>query len=205
MRQWITLYLTVALFCVCSGCSTSGTARVDVDDDSLQDTKMSSQDLRTMARQMAEDILQCPQIKERIKQNLKPAKIALVKLTNDTRDYDFSPWETLTKIRGYLIQYSRGYITFLESEKLKEVVAESSGYGKPNDTESLFKSNPHLEQADYVLTGRAYTQEQRSQDKSSQYHNYTFWLTHVATRVIVWQNEYEAKKVSHQGLLYGRE
>lgn len=202
------LFCAFVLFAGCFfwlSCSTSKTSRVDVDDDVVQDTEVSSKDLRTMSRQMAEDILKCPPIKERINQNLPPAKIAFAQMTNKTRDYDFDRWEILTQIRGHLIQYSRGYLTFLESEKLKETVAETTGKTETEETESLFKLNPDLYKADYLLTGRAYTKEQRTKDMTARYHSYTFWLTHVPTRAIVWQNEYEVKKASDPGLLYGRE
>lgn len=195
-----------AIFCVLViSCSTSRTSRVDVDDDIVKDTEVSSKDLRTMARNMAEDLLQAPQIKERIKKELPPAKIAFAKMTNKTRDYDFDEWEILTQIRGYLIQYSRGYMTFLESEKIQSIVSENTGKEDNSELESLFKEVPDLYKADYILTGRAYTKEQRTKDMTTKYHSYTFWLTHVATRAIVWQQDYEVKKASDPGALYGRE
>lgn len=203
MKYPIWLYIT-ALFCLAAvGCSTGKTQRVDVDDDIAQDTELSSKDLRSMSRKMAEDLLQCPQIKDRINQKMKPAMIAFAGLTNETRDYDFSPKETLLKIRGYLIQYSRGYVTFLESEKLEQTIENYTG-SKVNDKESIFVQNPYLEKADYLLTGNAYAKKQQTKDMVTKYHSYTFWLTHVPTRTIVWQNEYEVKKAAEMGTLYER-
>ena len=205
MVKLFRMFLFVLLCIVAVACSTSRTSRVDVDDDILKDTEVSSKDLRTMARNMAEDILQAPQIKERIKKELPPAKIAFAKMTNKTRDYDFDEWEILTQIRGYLIQYSRGYMTFLESEKIQSIVSENTGKEQSADLDSLFQAAPDLYKADYILTGRAYTKEQRTKDMSTKYHSYTFWLTHVPTRAIVWQQDYEVKKASDPGALYGRE
>ncbi len=204
LRKFYLLFF-ILLCSLAVSCTTSRTSRVDVDDDIVHDTEVSSKDLRTMARNMAEDILQCPQIKERIKKELPPAKIAFAQMTNKTRDYDFDKWEILTKIRGYLIQYSRGYMTFLESEKIKDVILENTGQDKEEDLESLFKLVPDLYKADYILTGRAYTKEQRTKDMTTKYHSYTFWLTHVGTRAIVWQQDYEVKKASDPGSLYSRE
>lgn len=202
-----TILMCIFILILVQGCgsSASRTSRVDIDEDVIQDTDISSKDLRAMSRKMAQDILQCPQIKKRIQRDLPPAQIAFVKITNETRDYDFSEWEVLTKIRGYLLQYSRGYITFLESEKLKETVAEYQGTSAGVDTESLFKLNPNLKKSDYLLTGRAFTKKRTNKDMVVQYHSYTFWLTHTATRTIVWQNDYQVQKASDMGSLYGRE
>lgn len=219
-----TLFLMV-LLAVASCASGSKTSNVAIDEEPVPGLGISSKDLNAMSRQMAESILQCYQIKERIAQKMDPAKIAFAEMTNETRDPDASPYQLLTEIRTNLIKHARGYLTFLEAEKIDQIAKENAvafadqsaksgtfydkiktvGGDKTVDLGHLLQVCPDLQKADYILTGRCFTKRQTSADKVSEYHVYTFWLTHVATRVIVWQDDYKVKKLADKGALYGRQ
>lgn len=205
MKLQIVLCISISVLLSVLGCKTSSSGQIDVDEDVSRDTKISSKDLRTMAKSMAQDILQCPQIKERIKQKKDPAVIAFAEITDETKDYDFSPMQLQTAIRGELLEHARGYVTFVESEKRDDRLKIQTGVDAKDAKESVYKVNPNLVKPEYMLTGRAYSKRTRTEDVMTQYHAYTFWLTHVETGVVVWQNEYEVKKGVDTGTLHGRE
>jgi len=174
-----------------------GTAsRVHVDDEPVTDIEAGDVDLRDMAGKMASAILGLPLVTSAD----RPAYIAFLNIENRTLTTDFDSENLLSKIRQHLIENSHGKLVFLDKAKIDAILAERDAKRAGSVTSARRADMPGV---DYFLTGYAYSM--RKADEKGRmlgYHRYAFRLTDAETDVVVWEKDYEFKKVGRRGTAY---
>jgi hypothetical protein len=174
------------------GCA-GNTQRLDPDseDDALIGT-IGSQDLRSISMQMAQSLVRIPQI-----QNASaPPTIAFTEVVNksseimDTNDF-------LYKVRTELIKNSGGKMTFLDRDVVQQIMrerqAKSDGVVTGGEDKPLLGS-------DYFLAGRVESLDRSMGNARTTYMRLSFRLTDAQTSAIVWEDDYEVKKLRRAGL-----
>jgi uncharacterized protein (TIGR02722 family) len=179
--------LALSLSAFLAGCVAS-TNRVDVStDEPFSDTETSSKDLLTVAQQMAASLIQLPQI-----QNAKnPPRIAFADVKNETTEI-INKNLFIEKMRTNLMKHAAGRMTFLDRDMSEQITSERS------QKRSGQISNAGLRQklgADFFLTGKIASIDKQSGGKRSTYTRYAFRLTDTESTAIVWEDDYEVKKV----------
>ena len=181
------------LFMFVYGCG-GQSRRIEVDKTfEFEGTGTDSQDLRTVCEKMARSIVTLPQIS-----NAKhPPKIAFLEIRNQTSEI-INKELFLDKIRTLLIKYTRGRVLFLDRAIIDSIIEERE-LKKENIVGS---SNPQLKVllgADYFLTGEMMSIDKRAGDKQATYTRYSFRLTDAESSAVVWEDDYEMKKVKEVG------
>jgi len=183
-----------------ASCSTVD-RRIDPDaPDPVGGAVLRSQDIGSMADQMARDIiasgvLRSPDPKHRI-------SFHILSLRNDSGDV-MDKEIILTKIRTQLQRnLGRYQVRVLDrsKESAKEVMAERAA-----KRSGAVDSNPALRGqvggSDYVLKGTIKDRRIQSGKMRSVYYLITFELTDLETQELVWTNEYESKFVSEKSVI----
>lgn len=196
-RSDLRLVLLSCLFILCfipGGC-VGTSSRVDIDDEPVTDVEVSDVDLRAMAKKMAAAIIELPIIND----NSNPVRIAFLNIENRTLTTDFDSHNLLSKIRQDLIAHSQGKLRFLDKRAAEAVLAERDRKRAGQATSSKREDLPGV---DYFLTGHAYSQRKVGEQGLQAYHRYSFRLTDAETTEIVWEKDYEFKKVGRRGTAY---
>jgi PBP1b-binding outer membrane lipoprotein LpoB len=168
-------------------------SRVHVDDEPLNDVEASDVDIRTMSREMATAIIQLPMVA----QAKEPVHIAFLNIENRTLTTDFDSYNLLSKIRQQLIEHSNGKLVFLEKEAIAAFLAERDAKRSGQVTTKGHKDIPGV---DYFLTGYAYSMRKPgSGGKILAAHRYSFRLSDAETTAVVWEKDYEFKKLGQRG------
>ena len=193
-RKPIKTITAILLGSVVLGC-VGTVSRVDIGDEPIKDVEASDVDVRAVARQMAEDIIQLPSIQS----PSEPVHIAFLTLENRTTDPDFYSYNILSKIRQDLIAYSQGKAIFLDDRATDAILAERDRKRAGQATSTKREDLPGV---DYFLAGIAYS-DRKADAKGgvSAYHRYSFRLTDAETGEIVWENDYEFKKFGQRSLV----
>jgi len=182
-------FLAVGMF-FSSGCA-HHTERVGLDEDAgVVDTFASSQDIRTVAQRMASSLLQVPEISSAA----QPPRIAFLSVENRSSEI-FDSDMMLEKIRTLLLKNARGKLRFLDRAKVKEIIKEREAKRAGIVTTSGSKL---LGGADFFLTGIISSIEKQEEKKRSTYTRFSFRLTDAESSDIIWEDEYEIKKVSER-------
>jgi hypothetical protein len=150
-------------------------------------------DLRAMAREMATAIIELPMIA-----NAKePVSIAFLSIENRTLTIDFDSYNLLSKIRQQLIANVNGKATFLDKEAMNAIYAERDAKRAGQVTTKGHKDLPGV---DYFLTGYAFSMRKPGQNgKILASHRYSFRLTDAENSQVVWEKDYEFKKLGQRG------
>jgi uncharacterized protein (TIGR02722 family) len=195
-RSWRTFVLGLPLLALAVGMigCTGTVTRRPVDDEMIKTTKATEVDERSMCEKMARSLIELPQIA-----NAKsPPTIAFLEMSNRTTQ-NVDSYNLLSSIRIKLLQYGGGKFVFLDRERVDKLVQERRLKRTGEVTTSGAKN---LYGADFFLSGRAFSEERRDGKTREVYYRYSFQLTDAETSAIIWENEYEFKKVGNVGTAY---
>jgi hypothetical protein len=183
--------------CCCLPIGCVGTvSRVHVDDEPITDVEASDVDIRAMAREMATAIIELPLIASA----KEPVHIAFLTIENRTLTTDFDSYNLLSKIRQELIANAQGKAVFLDKESMNAIYAERDAKRAGQVTTPGHKDLPGV---DCFLTGYAYSM--RKPGKGGVMlasHRYSFRLTDAEDSHVIWEKDYEFKKLGQRGTAY---
>jgi PBP1b-binding outer membrane lipoprotein LpoB len=195
-RTWFVLGLAA----LATGCASEAYVR-DMDPSRpgtpLAGTGPESQDVLVIADKMMRSLLGTPAIANAS----RPPTIALIELKNKSR-FAVNTDIFLRKLRVTLNSKAAGRMLFLDRENLelarKEREAKRAGE---------LSADPALQQkamagADYFLTGNVDGLSKSSQYGREDYLLYTFRMVDAESTVVVWEDEYETKRVSQEDAVY---
>ncbi|MCX5656162.1 MAG: hypothetical protein NTY65_16110 [Planctomycetota bacterium] len=181
--------LAAALMAGCSG----QTARMDVDseDDALGGA-IGSKDFRGVCFEMAQSVVRLPQI-----QNASsPPTIAFFEMVNNS-DELVNADDVLYKIRTELIKNSGGKMVFLDRDAIEKIKTERRDKDRGKVTSSGSKA---LYGADFFMAGRIEGIRRTRGRRETEYIRISVRLTDAASSAIVWENDYEFKKLFLRGV-----
>lgn len=176
-----------------AGCTRSAYVNPD-EPDVLGGTGIDSQDVRTVAQEMARDLLGAKAITSATD---KPI-VALLPVANETRFRIDTDIITL-QMRDLLIQNAGDRITFVARERMGDIYAEREA---KRAGEVSSGGEKMISGADYFLTGTLKPIHKSSSGKVSDYIYYSFELIDAETSEVVWAKGYDVKKVGERGVLY---
>jgi penicillin-binding protein activator len=169
------------------GCVAS-TNRVDVaTDEPFSDTETSSKDLVTVAQKMARSLVELPQIYN----SKTPPRIAFADVKNETNEI-INKNLFIEKMRTLLLRNAGGKMIFLDREISEQVTNERDSKRRGELSSS---GNKMRGGADFFLTGKLSSLDKQAGGKRSTYTRYAFRLTDAESTAIVWEDDYEVKKV----------
>ncbi len=184
---WVAV-LSVAVF----GC-TANTNRVSTaSDEPFSDTETSSKDLNAVAQKMARSLIGLHQIQAA----KTPPRIAFSDVKNETNEI-INKNLFIEKMRTLLLRNSQGKMIFLDREISKDVSNERSAKRSGSLSSGKMKARAG---ADYFLTGKLSSIDKQSGGQRSTYTRYAFRLTDAESTAIVWEDDYEVKKIGEAGL-----
>ena len=192
MSRLIVCCLTLTGLVMVCGCA-GQTARMDVDseDDALVGA-LGSKDFRSVCFEMAQSLVQLPQIQRAS----SPPTLALTEMVNNSDELLDSD-AILYKMRTELIKNCAGKITFLDRDMTDQIKTEQRDKRLGKVTAS--GDRPRYG-ADYFLAGRIESIRQTRGRRQTQYMRLSVRLTDAATSAIVWENDYEMKKLVRAGV-----
>lgn len=169
------------------------TSRVEVtSDEPFSDTETGSKDLIVVSERMTASLLKMPQISNAS----TPARIAFADVKNETNEI-LNKNLFIEKMRTLLMKNAYGKMVFLDREISQQIEQERQDKrgGKISSSKSGTRSG-----ADFFLTGKLAAIDKVSGGKRSTYTRYAFRLTDAETSDIVWEDDYEVKKVGSSGI-----
>jgi len=183
-----------------TACSSTVDKRVDPDaPDEVGGAALQSQDIRTMAHKMADD-LRASGILTSVAAG-QTVTFHITELKNESSD-TINRTIVLTKLRTELMKALGGRITVLDrsAEGLDAVKheREAKRAGAVTANEGM-KGN--VLGSDYVLKGLIQDRVQQSGHAKSAYYLVTFELTDLETTRLVWTNDYEAKFLTEKSVI----
>ncbi len=185
--------LTLLCLTAMMSCSLGKTNRVGIDtDEPFSDVETSSKDLEAVAEKMTKSMLQLPQIH----QGSAPVRIAFSDVKNETNEI-INKNLFIEKMRTLLLRNAQGKMIFLDREISADIAKEREDKrsGEVSSSSSKIKSG-----ADFFLTGKLASIDKVSGNKRSNYTRYSFRLTDAESTDILWEDDYEVKKVGSSGL-----
>lgn len=185
--------ISIACMATLFSCSAGKTNRVAIDtDEPFSDVETSSKDLDTVAQKMTASLLQLPQVA-----NAKnPVRIAFADVKNETNEI-INKNLFIEKMRTLLLKNAQGRMIFLDREISADIMKEREDKraGQVSSTSSKMRSG-----ADFFLTGKLASIDKVSGKQRSNYTRYSFRLTDAESTDILWEDDYEVKKVGESGL-----
>jgi len=173
-------------------CAVGKTARVDIDSDDFDSTETSSKDLQTVAQNMSRAILGLQQVQS----STTPPRIAFADVVNETNEI-INQNLFIEKMRTLLLKNAQGRLVFLDRGLSQQIFQEREMKGS-----GMYSGQPQgmVSGADYFLTGKLSSIDKVSGSKRSTYTRYAFRLTDANTSVIIWEDDYETKKMGSAGV-----
>ena len=197
MKRTMIIFGVFCLFLAgCTTLETSYTKTIQPDqDDGLGGTGIESTDIRTVSRKMAASILEVPQISRA--QGAAP-KVALLPVKNSTR-FIINKDIFTKKIRIELNQNAMGKVTFLARDRMDDILKE-----RQSKREGLVGASKQedLKGVDFYLTGELMGLSKANNGDRSDYISMSFQLIDAETSEVIWENEYEVKRVGETGVVY---
>jgi len=189
---FVGLILGAAGLAMTSGCP-GKTARMDVDseDDALLGT-MGSKDFRSICFEMAQSLVRLPQVQ----QAKNPPTIAFTDVVNNS-DELFETDDLLYKIRKELVKNCGGKLVFLDRDIIEQIRKETRDKERGTVTSS---GNKPLYGADYFLSGRVESIRRTRGRTTTSYMRFSFRLTDASSSAIIWEDDYEVKKLHVRGV-----
>jgi penicillin-binding protein activator len=178
-----------------AGCA-GETKRMDLDENSEMEkgAGITSQDYRSVAQRMARSVIGLAQIQGAT----TPPKVAFVNVVNNSDDY-IDGNSFLRKMRTELIKNAEGKVVFLDREIISSVDSE-------NRDKTRGKRTASGEQiplgADFFLTGTIDSIDRAAGKGRTTYLRLSFRLTDAANSAVVWEDEYEIKKMTTAAYIY---
>lgn len=196
MKKLFLLFTLPLFLWGCTTLETSHTRTILPDeDDNLGGTGIESTDIRTVARKMSVSILEVPEIAKA--QSVAP-KIALLPVKNSTRFLINSDIFT-KKIRIQLNENAQGKVRFLARDRIEDVMQEKQ---RKIDGRVSASKEADMLGVDYYLTGELMGISKAAGGDRSDYISMSFQLIDAETSEIIWENEYEVKRVGETGVVY---
>jgi uncharacterized protein (TIGR02722 family) len=184
---------SIVSIAVLVSCSAGKTTRVGVDtDEPFSDVETSSKDLGVVAEKMAKSMLQLNQIATA----KSPVRIAFSDVKNETNEI-INKNLFIEKMRTLLLRNGQGRMVFLDREISEDIAKERADKRSGEVTSSASKTKSG---ADFFLTGKLSSIDKVSGNTRSNYTRYTFRLTDAESTDILWEDDYEVKKVGESGL-----
>lgn len=185
--------LLMVLACLAAAGCAGRTARMDLDseDDAVRGA-LGSKDFRSACFEMAQSMVQLPQIQRAA----KPPTIAFVEMENRS-DELFDADSLLYKMRTELIKNSGGKMTFLDRDIIDKIRQERLDKDRGRVTTS---SDKPVFGADYFLAGRVESIRRTRGRVETKYMRISVRLTDAHSSAIVWENDYEIKKLALAGV-----
>ena len=177
------------------GCTGGITNRVAIDsEDSLADTTTGSKDLQVVCQQMVRSMVGLPRLSRRG----PTPRIAILQVENRTNEILDTRLFT-TKMRTQLIKFAAGRVVFVDRSTMSAAAVAAERQAK---REGVVGSSgaKELSGADYFLTGELGSIDKTVGGTRSTYTRYSFRLTDAESSDILWEDEYEVKKVAHRGV-----
>jgi hypothetical protein len=166
--------------------------RVDVDSED-PGVETGSKDLRAVADKMVRSLVGLPELDGRA----APPRVAILRVDNRTKELLDTRLFT-TKMRTQLVMHARGRIRFVDRSDIA-----SAAIGAERDAKRAGEVSAaavkQLAGVDYFLTGELASIDRTRGDRRSNYTRYAFRLVDAESSDIVWEDEYEVKKVAVQG------
>jgi len=186
------LCLLVAAWAMVGGCA-GETARMDLDseDDALLGA-MSSKDFRSVCFQMAQSLIRLPQIQRAA----NPPTLAFTEVVNAS-DELFSADDLLYKIRTELVKNCGGKIVFLDRDNIDQIRNERRDKDLGRVTAS---GAAPVYGADYFMSGRVESIRRSRGRTQTQYMRLSVRLTDASSSAIIWEDDYELKKLVRAGV-----
>lgn len=185
-------WLVMLVLAGASGCG-GKSARMDLDsEDDAMLGAMGSKDFRSVCFQMAQSIVRISQI-----QNAStPPTIAFTDMVNNS-DELFNADDVLYKMRTELIKNAGGKFTFLDRDIIDKIRAERRDKQLGKVTTS---SEKPMFGADYFMAGRVESIRRTRGRTETKYLRLSVRLTDTATTAIVWEDDFELKKLAMAGV-----
>jgi PBP1b-binding outer membrane lipoprotein LpoB len=185
--------LLMVLACLAAAGCAGQTGRMDPDseDDAVRGA-LGSKDFRSACFEMAQSMVQLPQIQRAA----KPPTIAFVEMENRS-DELFDADSLLYKMRTELIKNSAGKMTFLDRDIIDKIRQERLDKDRGRVTTS---SDKPVFGADYFLAGRIESIRRTRGRVETKYMRISVRLTDAHSSAIVWENDYEVKKLALAGV-----
>jgi hypothetical protein len=178
------------------------TERVDPDqDDAIGGTGVDSADLRATADKMSRSILGVEKIFER------GTPYVVVQSPDNRTRFQIDDSIFVQKIITLLSQNAAGRVQFIDREHWELIQKErqlkrSGAVSVPTDATGQPNLAPAPLGTDYFLTGTLQAISKTTGRAASDYILATFRLTDAETSAILWQDDYEWKKVGAAGVIY---
>jgi PBP1b-binding outer membrane lipoprotein LpoB len=147
-----------------------------------------------VARKMAASILDVPEI---AKAQGTP-KIALLPVKNSTR-FVINKDIFTKKIRIELNENAQGKVRFLARDRIEDIMKERKA---KRDGLVTASKEADMMGVDFYLTGELMGLSKGSKGDRSDYISMSFQLLDAETSEIIWENEYEVKRVGNAGVTY---
>jgi PBP1b-binding outer membrane lipoprotein LpoB len=178
------------------GVKTKQTTYVDPDAyGNVEGTGIEARDVRTVAQQMARELLASPAIAN----NTGSPRIAVLDVKNRSRFLiDQEIFTTL--ITDLLISNAAGKVAVLNRDLVKEIQQERQ-MKATGQVDSSGATAP-MAGADYFLEGEVRSLSASTSDAQSDYVLIRFQLTDASTGIVNWSNSYEMKKEGSWGVMY---
>jgi PBP1b-binding outer membrane lipoprotein LpoB len=164
---------------------------VDSEDDALGGA-IGSKDFRGVCFEMAQSMVRLPQIQN----DSSPPTIAFVEMVNNS-DELVNAEDFLYKIRTELIKNSAGKMMFLDRDVIEKIKAERRDKERGKVTAS---SDRPMYGADFFMSGRIEGIRRTRGRRETEYIRVAVRLTDAQTSAIVWENDYEFKKLFIAGV-----
>lgn len=186
------LVLALGAVVLAGGCA-SKSARMDVDseDDALIGA-LGSKDFRSICFEMAQSMVRLPQIQNAT----KPPTIAFTEMVNNS-DELLNADDVLYKMRTELVKNAGGKMVFLDRDIIDKIKAERRDKDRGKVTTSGDKP---VFGADYFLAGRIESLTRSRGRRETKYMRVSVRLTDASSSAIVWENDYELKKLVTAGV-----
>lgn len=188
--------LLLATF-VLAGCGPKTRTTTYVNPDAygaVEGTGIEARDVRTVARQMATELISSPAITafEGV------PRIAVIPVKNRSRfliDQDIFT----TLITDLLVQNAAGKLAVLDREHTAEIMKEREMKRSGQVDSAKLQA---LAGADFFLEGEVRSLSASNAEAQSDYVVIRFQLTNAETGIVVWSNSYQMKKEGSWGVMY---
>lgn len=196
---YIRVPCAILAFALSTACGTVD-KRVDPDEnDEVGGAVLQSQDIRSMADQMARALADSPAL--RSADSSERVRLYIGELRNDSSD-PIDKEIVLTEIRTQLFETFQGRVAILDRSKegLEAIRAERAAK-RADAVDANPGQRGNVLGADYVLKGTVKDRVQQSRDMKSVYYLVTFELTDLETSELMWTKSYQAKFVSEKSVI----
>jgi penicillin-binding protein activator len=160
-------------------------------------TGIESQDIVTVADQMARGILTVPEVAA----SQGVPRVVLLPVINDTR-FPINKEIFLREIMALLNERAAGKVRFLARDRMQELERERELKRTGQVTSSTDPNLVQFRGADLMLTGKLTGQTTRTSAGISDYVLYTFELIDPNTSDIIWQGSHRIKKQGLEDAVY---